>query len=436
MKVSVVLQYNFYQKSGITIKSDNIFKRNNFQNPSFGIANAGKLKTLFTYGVPCMYSGIEMIDPPRVQKLLKTNAFKQPISQVLKILEPYANQLGEKEFRVLQIVKEEADIYPDRTLKETFEALAKIHRKRLRKKQAPIFQQIVALGHELPEEYRYRFNRFMAETESKLDGKDIIVPFSTSEFKYKLEKIREDIVKQKNNKGIRVLNKMLKETERLPKKTCAKTEEHQLKIINFLEIIRKRSILKDYEPLELLVATAQSRLNHEKVKASFSRKAFIYDLGKLLKDVQDKSTTNEILAIAETLPTSKESTSAYIIKCSYDPSEKIAFRLLWPSFASVEHILPKSRGGADAMSNFGGATTKENSERMNIEFFQQLKRKPSAKLNCQKYINRIIELARNGIFDKHNIDIAYIRDFKRTIQKQSKGALVLDIAEFEKKTGF
>ena len=436
MKVSAIQPYNYYQSYRSVVRKDFTPSYHSFQNPSFGIANAGKLKTLFSYGVPCMYSGKEMIDPVKVQKLMKTDAFKRPVIEVLKILNTFANQLGEKEAHVLKIIKEEASLYPYKTLKETFESLAITHRKRLRKKQNPIFQQIIELGHELPDEYRYRFDRFMVETEAKLDGKEIRVPFSTNEFKYKLEKIREDIEKQKNNKGVRVLNKMIKEAERLPKKTSSKTEEHQLKIIDFLEIIRKRSILKEYEPLETLLSTAKSRLNHEKVKMSFSRKAFIYDLHKLLKDCPDKSTVDEILAIASTLPTSKESISAYIIKCSYDPSEKIAFRLLWPSFASVEHILPKSRGGADAMSNFGGATTRENSDRMNMDFSQQLKRKPSIKFFCQKYINRIMELARNGIFEKHKIDIDYIRDFKKTIQKQSKGALVLDIAEFEKKTGF
>lgn len=432
MRISAVPQYNFYQNNKYCKSSLQIAGCVNL-NPSFGIANAGKLKTLFTYGVPCMYSGIEMIDPPRVQKLMKYDAFKRPISEVLKIFENYEKQLGEKEKRVFKILKEESILQPYKTLKETFEALALVHRKRLRKKQAPIFQQIIELGHELPEEYRYRFNRLMVETEAKLDGKDVIIPFSTTEFKYKLEKIKDDIEKQKNNKGVRVINKMLKETERLPKKTSAKTEEHQIKVINFLEIIRKRSVLKDYEPLENLIYNAKSRLNHEKTRIPFSRKSFIYDLDKLLRNCTDKSIVNEILAIAETLPTSKDSTSAYIIKCSYEPSEKIAFRMLWPSFASVEHILPKSRGGADVMSNFGGATTKENSDRFNIDFSQQLKRKPESKINCQKYIDRIIELARSGIFEKHNIDIKYIRDFKNTILKQSKGALVLNIAEYEKR---
>ena len=40
---------------------------------SFGIANSGKLKTLFTYELPCMYTGIDMIDPKKIQKMLKNN---------------------------------------------------------------------------------------------------------------------------------------------------------------------------------------------------------------------------------------------------------------------------------------------------------------------------------------------------------------------------
>ena len=88
MRISAVPQYNFYQNNKYCKPSLQIAGCVNL-NPSFGIANAGKLKTLFTYGVPCMYSGIEMIDPPRVQKLMKYDAFKRPISEVLKIFENY-----------------------------------------------------------------------------------------------------------------------------------------------------------------------------------------------------------------------------------------------------------------------------------------------------------------------------------------------------------
>ena len=119
------------------------------------------------------------------------------------------------------------------------------------------------------------------------------------------------------------------------------------------------------------------------------------------------------------------------MKFAKEPSEKIAYRILWPFLASVEHIFPKSLGGADSMANFGGACTRENSERQHIDFTRQIKRRPQTKLNCQRYVNKLIELFKQGIFSKHNISPNYIENFKKAIQKQSKGAIVLDTSKLK-----
>ena len=79
------------------------------------------------------------------------------------------------------------------------------------------------------------------------------------------------------------------------------------------------------------------------------------------------------------------------------------------------------------MKNFGGACNRENSERGNRDFVTQIKRMPKTPENCQKFVDRLIELANNGVFDRNNIDKKYIYDFKRTIQLQSQGKIVLDI---------
>ena len=69
MRVSAVYQNVYSYPKKIEKKSKNL---------TFGsIANAGKLKTLFSYGLPCMYSGNEMIDPKRAQKLIKNGVFKK-----------------------------------------------------------------------------------------------------------------------------------------------------------------------------------------------------------------------------------------------------------------------------------------------------------------------------------------------------------------------
>ena len=69
-----------------------------------------------------------------------------------------------------------------------------------------------------------------------------------------------------------------------------------------------------------------------------------------------------MIGIAESLPTSRTSTAAYIMKFAKEPSDKIIYRILWPSFATVEHIFPRACGGIDDMSNYGGACVLANSD--------------------------------------------------------------------------
>lgn len=83
------------------------------------------------------------------------------------------------------------------------------------------------------------------------------------------------------------------------------------------------------------------------------------------------------------------------------------------------------------MYNFGGACCRENTERQNIDFMKQLKRCPQTKENCQKYIDKLIELANSGVFAKHNINVKYILDFKNTIYRQSRKTLNLDISKLK-----
>lgn len=97
--------------------------------------------------------------------------------------------------------------------------------------------------------------------------------------------------------------------------------------------------------------------------------------------------------------------------------------------ASVEHIHPQSKGGVDAMYNFGGADTRVNAERGNIDFTEQIERVPETKENTQKYFNGLVKLLKNGIFRKNNIKTNYIDNFSRTIYQESCGKINLDTSE-------
>ena len=436
MKIFSV-QSVYYQKNGVVKYKTNTkltnpinsFEKNVYPQITFGLANAGKLKKLFSHGLPCMYSGVEMLDPKRVQRMMNTGVYKLPLKELIKTLKPFEESIVDIEGQVYKLIKEKALISPDISLQEAFVELSHVYKKRLRKKQAPIFEELVSAAQNLPDGFKYKFRLFMQETDDKLNDKPVYVPFSKTEFKYKLEKIQKDISQHKNPKALKVVNKLLLETERLDDKTHLRNIKKQKEIISFMDMILKHSILKTNPALIKLLEDSITKLNHQKLNIPFSRKSFIYDLQKLIDKVPNKNLQDEMIEIARKLPTSQESKSAYIMKYSSQSSEKIFFRLLWPAFASVEHILPQSCGGKDCMKNYGGATTRENTARQNIDFTKQLERKPEAKINCQKYLDRLIEYAKKGIFAKYNLDVGHIEDFKETIKKESKGSLVLDTSE-------
>ncbi|MBD5403295.1 hypothetical protein HDR58_10945 [bacterium] len=397
-----------------------------------GIQNSSKLRILFGYNLPCMYSGIPMIDPKILSKITKSNLFEYSSAEVLKFLDQYKESFVGMEARAIAVLKERAKVHPDQTIKQLLQEIEPHYRRNLRKQQAPVFHRLTEAALDLPEEYLKKFNVLMSETNKKLNERPVIIPFSSYEFKYKLSKIAEDISNGESvRKSNRVMQKLMKEATRFAGTTSEKTIEHQKNVLKFLDVILKKSVLRDNPQLKDLIETSKARLLKEHIIVPFSRKSFIYDLARSLDDLPDTKLKDKLLTIAQELPTSQESLSAYILKINSEPSDKIGHRLIWPSLASVEHIFPKSEGGADILANFGGATTRENSKRKSIEFVEQLELMPQTRVNCQKYLDKLIELYDEGVFAKYNIDPKYITDFADTIYAQSKQTLKLDTSKFQ-----
>ena len=269
----------------------------------------------------------------------------------------------------------------------------------------------------------------MEDTKRRLYDKPVVVPFSAYEFKYKLAKIRDDISNGSDKKSKKVMAKLIKESKRLANTTNSSTIEKQKEVIRFMEIILKKSVLKDNFQLQKLIQDSKARLNQEEIFTPFTRKSFIYDLAKLLQDLPDEKLYEKFIMIASKLPTSQESFSAYVMKLAHEQPDKIGHRLVWPSLASVEHLLPRSDGGPDLMSNFAGATTRENSTRKSIKFVQQLKCRPDTPKYCQMYVDRLIELNHQGVFARHGISPTYITDFANTIYKLSEHRVKLDTSK-------
>lgn len=390
-------------------------------------ANSSKLRQLFAYDLPCMYSGLIMIDPKVLSRLQKNGTFFRSAKDVLEFFDRYKDSFTGMEKRLIELIRERAGIHPDKNIKELLEEIEPFYRRDLRKTQAPIFRELSLASNELPYAYKSKFDILMKETDNKLNERPVIIPFSSYEFKYRLSKIQETISNGATPKELRVLKKMMKESKRLSNTTNEATIDNQKKVIKLLDHILKKSVLKDNTELQNLIDLSKSRLMHEKIVVPFQRKIFMYDLAKILEDLPDENLRNRLMSIAEKLPTSSESFSAYVIKIAAEPADKIGHRLLWPSLASVEHIHPKSEGGMDILSNYGGARTVINSQRKSIPLKDWIEFYPETRKNCQKYMDKLIELYLKGIFNKFNIDPKYIYEFANTIEKESGGTLKLSL---------
>lgn len=398
--------------------------------------NSAKLRVLFGYNLPCIYSGIPMIDPKQVGRLIKNGAFTRPSGEVIQILEKFKDSITGMEKDALKIISARAKMHPDRTIQELLQEIEPIYRVDLRKSQTPIFNELFELSKQLPDSEQLKFNLLMLETNKKLSKKPVRIPFSSYEFKYKLAKIKDDIVQTNDIKSKKVMNKLMKESKRLSNTTDKNTIDHQKNVIGMMEWVLRKSVLKNNAQLKELIQTSKARLSNNEIIVPFSRKSFLYDLIRVIDNIPDEQLKNQMIKSACKLPTSSQSLSAYILKITHEPSDKICSRLLWPSLASVEHLLPRSCGGADIMANYAGATTRENSIRKSIDFMEQLKLRPDTPKYCQQYVDRLIDLYKQGIFEKNKINPKYIIDFKNTIYKLSNKTVDLDISELYKSSKF
>lgn len=394
-----------------------------------GIQNSGKLRILFSYKLPCIYSGVPMIDPKQLSRWLKNGLFSRPISEVVSVLSPHKDSFCGIEKKVFELFEERAKIHPQKTMNGVLNDVKPVYFRRLRKKQIPIFRELIEESHNLPEKYQYKFRQLMDETSKKLNEKPVLVPFSSYEFKYKLSKIRDDILNGSDVKSKKVMNKLIKESKRFSNSTNANTIENQKRVLTFLDIILRKSVLKNNKQLRELLDTSYSRLNEDKIIVPFSRKSFLYDMARIIDDLPDRDLHDKMVQIAQKLPTSRESMSAYIVKAASERNDKIGYRLIWPYIASIEHIHPRSCGGADIMSNFAGATTRENSTRKSIPFTEQMKLRPYTPMYCQWYVDRLIELYHQGVFARNNINPRYISDFANTIYAESNHRIKLNLSK-------
>ncbi len=421
---------------------------------SFGRSakNAEVLRELMEYKIPDMYSGKILLNPKDMENLVSSHVFSGPISNVIEALEPYKNCLHEIESIVFSTIKKAAQTKPQATMAEILENIAPAHYKRLRRIQTPHFNNLKTLAKEMPDKQRKEFQELMEITDKKLRNEPILQPFSAKEFNYKLCRIAEEVEAGNNQEEISTINTIKDIASNMPEKTedeilsfKDKSKVYRNKKQRTIQsLVRKRGeLLKQIETLymnsplnnnfelERLLIQTRSKIFNIPIKTSFNRKSFIYELKKITDTLPNTKLAHKMIQTALKLPTSHNDISAFIVKSSDYSSAKIGYNLIAPSEGSIEHLIPYNKAGHDLLSNYGLASKYYNSDRTDREMAQYLRLHPEAYKNCQKQVNRLIELYNNDTFAKIGLSKWYIINFAQQMYKLSppEKRMVLDLSK-------
>ena len=165
------------------------------------------------------------------------------------------------------------------------------------------------------------------------------------------------------------------------------------------------------------------------ISAGTTVASMIYELQKITNKLEDTKLAHKMVQKAVSLPTSHDNHSAFVMKCVEYSSDKIGYNMVAGSAGSIDHLIPFVKNGKDNLQNYGISSAYYNSERAQRPMQQQLKKYPQTYENCQKQVDRLIELYNDGTFKKIGLPKHYITNFVRRMYNLSPedNRLILNI---------
>jgi hypothetical protein len=270
-----------------------------------------------------------------------------------------------------------------------------------------------------------------------------------NEFKTKLSKRRN------SSSAINLLNNYKQHMFKPELETfdflCAKTKEARktnhkdIKALTFADIInealpeaRERikpeqmSVVEEMKKVSSKMSEHSQKIlepHFKKAKEGIENDTFriqptIAELEGLRKQIPENKLFNSLIETAARFPSSATSSTVFILQHAGQTHEEIAMDLIKPSLESIEHIKPKSHGGASSPQNYIIASTRMNNLRKSLSLPKFIRRHPDIPRCSQKYINDLIKVVNRG--GGHGIG-QNIPDVKAQLFEESKGFLDINI---------
>ncbi len=162
----------------------------------------------------------------------------------------------------------------------------------------------------------------------------------------------------------------------------------QLTILNQLKSIAPEVETEHRQELYDIAATAKDFIL-KKRSTKFKRKIFLNDIDEYTSKLENKETRGKLLEIAEKMPTSEDSVSAFIMKYKDRSPEEIGERMLVFSAATLEHITPDSENGEVTIWE----CQRCNNVRSNSPVIRQINDNPNMLDNLRNHIKIIVDRA-------------------------------------------
>lgn len=419
---------------------------------------AGVLKDLAEYGLTDLYTGLNLLPAKTLEHYQQKNSFDKDLSEVVKILEKHENCLLLVEHEVYTLLKEISQKQPTLKLDEALRTIYPEYQKKLLAIQQPIFEELIRAASKMPHKSFCEFMQLMNITNKKISKDPILLRFSAKEFIYKLERAALPIKSKNNKKEVRDMRKLIAAAREMFKDELkVKTRSRFLPARNQVMPLKPEEIMKNYEKMQYLKMmfenshisnnkditrifnTMSARIHYFPTIVPFQRKSFIYDLKKITHDLKDKELANELMNIAQKLPTSTDEVSAFIVKYANDTPSYIGYNLLAGIVRSIDHLVAKNKGGKNKLHNFGLSSARINRLKTNMPFDDWVRKHPEIYDNVQKHFDILIDLYNNGIFEKvsagkkHKLTVQYIYDLAETLKQISPAEkpIIIDLSKLK-----
>ena len=191
---------NFQPSSDIFVRSENPNSRAiSFTAKQEQISREPLVK-LYKEHLNCLCCGREMIDPKVIKEMQEEHVFNCPTADAIKILDKYEKNMHTVEKGVFNLLKQEAEKHPERSIKEHIIELKKTHELPLIRKQVGIFKLIDKYAEKIKPELHSEIREFLLDSFDTIKQGDN--NFSRIRFINNLTKILENYPNTANKENL------------------------------------------------------------------------------------------------------------------------------------------------------------------------------------------------------------------------------------------